>query len=1046
MFAVLYHFSKPILLRLFLSGVVAALCCCPRGVFAQSASNSFWQAQNIYQIFTDRFFDGDPANNNASGSYNASSGGNVHGGDFKGVEQKLDYIKALGATAIWISPVVKNVNGEYHGYAGQDFYSVDPHWGSLSNLQGLINAAHAKGLLVIQDVIVNHGGTLNNRDGNTTFNNSSGYSLAYASSSKKFAAPFNTNAANPSLTNLFHNFGAIQDYGITAQVETGELSGLDDFRTETAYIRTNMAAVYNFWITNAGFDGFRIDTVKHVEMGFWQDWCSRIHAFATANGKPDFFMFGEVWDGDAKCGSYTGTQGGGAFKLDSTVDFPLYFTVNSVFATATGNTKQIEDHYAALTNFDATARDRLVTFLDNHDTTRFLNSANANGNTNRLAVALTFLYTGRGIPCLYQGTEQAFNGGADPANREDMFAGAFEQGPSLGDNFNMAHPLFQLVAKLNNFRRLYPALQTGIHSNLWSNSGGPGLFAYARRLGTQEVFVVFNTSGAAQSLPSCNTLYPAGTTLVNLLAPNETIITLAGPVTPVISVPGTAAKIFMAQSQQLPLDPVVTGFAPAHDSTNVSALAPLVVQFSQPMDTNSVQAALTSTPGIAGSFAWSAGNATLTFTPATSWPGLTAMIVRIADTAQAAGTTNRLRAQFESRFRTAAATDLVAPTLTLLTPANGVTAGGRLTVSGTAADNVSVAKVEVQVDGLGWVQATGTTLWSYSLNTSNFLNGLHTILARSTDSAANLSAVSSASVRFINQPGAYLQRLACGNPASVTDCTGNLWVQDVAFATGGFGYSGGGLGNVASTVIGICAGAQSLYQRERFGSFSYLFDCPIGVYETTLLEAETYWSAAGQRVFNVFIQGNQTLTNFDIFAAAGGQNLPLTRVFTNTVNNSQLQILFTPVVDNARVSGVQVRKIADVFSDTDGIPDWWRLAYFGHALGSAVDNSRGSDDAEGDGVSNLTEFLNGANPLNVNSAPAAPVFNIAKIILTNGSVRLNCVAPTNWMFQLQRRDALGAGPSWSNINAALPGTGGSMLFIDGLSSSNAVRFYRIQAR
>src|SRR5580700_8026269 len=105
-------------------------------------------------------------------------------------------------------------------------------------------------------------------------------------------------------------------------------------------------------------------------------------------------------------------------------------------------------------------------------------------------------------------------------------------------------------------------------------------------------------------------------------------------------------------------------------------------------------------------------------------------------------------------------------------------------------------------------------------------------------------------------------------------------------------------------------------------------------------------------------------------------NVPLTLAFTNNVTNSQLQILFTPVVDNARVSGVQVRKIADVYSDTDGIPDWWRLAYFGHALGSASDLSRGSDDADGDGVSNLTEFLHGTSPLNAASLPILTPFGL----------------------------------------------------------------------
>ena len=115
---------------------------------------------------------------------------------------------------------------------------------------------------------------------------------------------------------------------------------------------------------------------------------------------------------------------------------------------------------------------QLVTFLDNHDQPRFLNSS----TTNRLAVALVFLYTSRGIPCLYYGTEQAFNGATDPYDREDMFAGQFKDAGLTGvDSFNMTHPLFQLVAKLNNFRRLYPAISLGSYTNQANNSTGPGL-------------------------------------------------------------------------------------------------------------------------------------------------------------------------------------------------------------------------------------------------------------------------------------------------------------------------------------------------------------------------------------------------------------------------------------------------------------------------------------------------------------------------------------------------------------------------------------------
>jgi len=144
-------------------------------------------------------------------------------------------------------------------------------------------------------------------------------------------------------------------------------------------------------------------------------------------------MFGEVYDGsDAKCGSYTGTRAGGPFELDSVVDYPLYFRINDVFARATGNTRQLEDHYAAIpANYDSTAAMRLVTFLDNHDQPRFLSSGNAGNNLQRLRLALVFLYTARGIPCLYYGTEQGFNGGNDPYDREDMFAGHAIQFPRM---------------------------------------------------------------------------------------------------------------------------------------------------------------------------------------------------------------------------------------------------------------------------------------------------------------------------------------------------------------------------------------------------------------------------------------------------------------------------------------------------------------------------------------------------------------------------------------------------------------------------------------
>ena len=151
-------------------------------------------------------------------------------------------------------------------------------------------------------------------------------------------------------------------------------------------------------------------------------------------------------------------------------------------------------------------------------------------------------------------------------------------------------------------------------------------------------------------------------------------------------------------------------------------------------------------------------------------------------------------------------------------------------------------------------------------------------------------------------------------------------------------------------------------------------------------------------------------------------------------------------MDNARVSGIQVRKIGEVTSDSDGIPDWWRLGYFGHALGQASDLSRASDDADGDGVSNLTEFLAGTDPLNPASSPPAPACAITRIALAGAQVQITCSTATNWTYRLQRCDSLTAPPAWTNVGPTIAGTNGTMLLSDPSGATNIARYYRVQAR
>jgi glycosidase len=1001
-----------------------------------------WRDINIYQIFTDRFNDGDPANNTLSpSSYTPTHGQRIHGGDFKGIEQKLDYIKALGANAIWISPIQLNVgHGAYHGYAAHDFYAISPHWGTLADLQSMVSNAHARGIYVLLDVVANHTG---NRIGSSSSSwgtfSLTGYPLQWNDVNQQYPPPFNQ-------LDHFHNHGAIGNNWYDPPQILGEFpGGLDDLKTESDYVRTRMADIYRYWIEQANLDGFRLDTVKHVDMGFWQTFNPAIRQFATSIGKSNFFQFGEVYDGDeAKLGSYTGTKAGGGYANDSVLDFALYFRVNSVFAQASGNTKQIEDHYNAIAgNYHADAHMRLVTFLDNHDFTRFMNSANANNNTNRLHVATSFLYSSRGVPCLYYGTEQNFNGGGDPNNREDMFAGQFpSSGPSFGDKFNMTEHTYRHVSQLNNFRRLYPSLRRGTHVNRWNNPNGPGLFAYARVLDGEEVFVVFNTSGSTQTIDPRPTSYAAGTVLVNLLNTSETYTVTAGVNgIPSISVPGTSTKMLIASSRWLPLDPVVTQQVPTHATSSFVPVNPIVLHFSKPMNTSTVQQAFSLTPAATGSFSWSPDRRVMTFTPSGS--GLASVQrydLRLESIAIDSVHSNHLFGGFETFFTTGVnvITDAVPPSVVVTLPVSGTQLSNSVTVSGTASDNTLVSRVEVRVDFSDWVTATGTTTWTYTFDSRIVRNGSHTIGVRSFDSSGNQSVTMEVPVWFFNVPGSYVQRVSAGNPSSVTNCDGQVWIRDQAYSFGSFGYLSGVGGNIANAISGICAQAQTLYQRERYGSndtsFEYRFDCPPGNYEITLLQAENWVSGPGQRLFDIRIQDLIVATNVDIFVASGGRASPMQSVYTGIVEDGHLELEFLAKVHSPRIAGIKVRKISDLDSSGDGIPDWWMYGHFDHAIGQEADGTRPEDDFDHDGQSNHDEYIAGTSPTDPNS-----FLHIDRIEI-DPTVRLQVGTIADRRYTIDYIDGSPTS-SWVKLGTTMVGNG-TIQFMDDTNNTQH-RIYRI---
>ena len=147
-------------------------------------------------------------------------------------------------------------------------------------------------------------------------------------------------------------------------------------------------------------------------------------------------------------------------------------------------------------------------------------------------------------------------------------------------------------------------------------------------------------------------------------------------------------------------------------------------------------------------------------------------------------------------------------------------------------------------------------------------------------------------------------------------------------------------------------------------------------------------------------------------------------------------------MDNARISGIQVRKVGDVSSDTDGIPDWWRLGYFGHALGQAGDNSRGADDADDDGASNLEEFGAGTDPLN-----SASVFRIMDLTLTNDvDVAVTCLTVSNRAYQLQRRESFELASTWTSVGPIKTTTNSGVTLFDFGGGTNAAGYYRVRAQ
>ena len=450
----------------------------------------------IYLIMPDRFANGDVSNDDpadARGLHDRGKPRYYHGGDLAGVRQKLPYLKNLGVTAIWLTPVYNNANrlnererihGEpvtdYHGYGPVDFYGVDEHLGTLTEYREFIQAAHRIGIKVIQDEVANHTGPyhpwISDPPTPTWFHGTEKDHLANSWQTWTLLDPH----AAPELRRA-----TLDGWFVNILPDLNQ----DDPETARYLIQNTL-----WWIGRTGIDGIREDTVPYVPRTFWRDWTAAIHG-----EYPKARIVGEVLDGDPALTAFYqgGRKGfdGVDTGIDSVFDYPMFYPLRRVFAH---HASPVE--LAQMAAHDSLYADpaRLVTIVGTHDVSRFMNEQGA--TMDDLARAFTFLFTFRGTPVIYYGDEIGMPGGDDPDNRHDFPGGwpgdarnAFEASGRTADE----NRLFDRVRRLVQVRAHSEALRGGRLVDLMETDQA---YAFARVAGSERAIAVFQEGSSAASL------------------------------------------------------------------------------------------------------------------------------------------------------------------------------------------------------------------------------------------------------------------------------------------------------------------------------------------------------------------------------------------------------------------------------------------------------------------------------------------------------------------------------------------------------------------
>ena len=611
-----------------------------------------WRSESIYQFVTDRFADGDPKNNEGKyGGYNLYDVGSRHGGDFKGITNKLYYIKGLGYTTIWISPIFINMENSYHGYAQIDFTLIDERWGTLEDLRELVTEAHKLNIKVIVDIVVNHMADLlyfeglNNQE--TPFRMHAGeYRLFWKDENRKYSDFIVDNKFYPNgkycdvyttdgvrLTDEgegsfwfsdFHHNGDLRNYGNNWENMLGKIYGImDDLRTSHPRVQDKIIAMTNSLISSTDIDGIRMDTPMQVPLTFFKRWTPAVKQHAYTLGKKNFFIFGEFYCSKEKASTMTGRGKtpemygrdqfiDGIHTMDGGIHYPLYFWFMNSIKDGNNNLRGMYDlflrdkiDYDWWNPISRRMEYRHLNFYDNHDQWRLSASENGFLKTNLLSAIIAFW---PGIPLFYYGDEQGFltrNTALDGWSREDFMTSLAwrnlgnENGKNQAneDNFDMTHTSYLWVQKIMNVRKNYSSFNSCDEvTERWTQIDSTnGIFAYTRGCENRQewVLVIFNTWKQPLEVKNMVTGWNEGDRIVNTLDENEVYTLNKNGALNSVFIHGYGIKAFVLNSSLKPLNLSVSSIFPSHDKSIIDSDATrhkieIKIAFSKPVEKSSI--------------------------------------------------------------------------------------------------------------------------------------------------------------------------------------------------------------------------------------------------------------------------------------------------------------------------------------------------------------------------------------------------------------------------------------------------------------------------